>query len=1326
MASSRFGASKYRNATASIPHPEEWYRGALPAAAALTTTSSVPSSFSSNIKTNRNWIITVTQTGELSCRSYDGFVTSMRVGSGGGIGDWDLSRLEDGLLVLGGLDGAISVYNLPSSSNGISSPVLVKTILCSSSPITNVALHPTTSGILLVSTLACPATIYDLSVDDTSPSAVLEAKEPKGMWSVAWKADGRLIAGVGKSGAAYIWDPRSNKDAMVTQVLPIQALKSARLAWIDEDLFLTSFSKTRNRQYSLLSGSSLSAIFTQCVDTNPGILMPIVDHERKIIYVAGRGDMIVRQVELSGSQGYQETLHSLQFPISTSSLAAVHPARLEVMKAEIAKLLVPVIDKDGDALLPVIIKVPRRQLIDYHEDLYPDVAGTVPEQSSVEWIHGGNRLPFLISLDPSRRHIWEEKIEKLSKAKAIDSDASITKQIMSESTNSQTDGIPCVSVIPNSSSAPAAEAASPFVVSSTFLAAATPPVTLDSDLPPLFGNENHTSPMYKVRIMGDFLIAQAYEHRRNGGKGPLMVGLQGPQGCGKTTLAAGIVPYLKEKGLTSSVLSIDDLYKTRQGLKEIAQKHHDNVLLAGRGLPGTHDVGLAVEILEKVRALNDTPNSTVEFPIFDKSLYNGEGDRSSMTTKVIGPLDVFVLEGWSMGFAALSETDLEKAYTQPSPVSPTTSRTFFTSHPISSIRTINSYLAAFASSVYPYLISFIQIEPESYEYVFEWRLEQEHHMKAKNSGKGMTDEQVAKFVERYMPGYELWKGGIWAERVPWRDCCLKLKFGKHRDLIKISAPSAPKTVIANDQGHQREQECTLAQENYASSELRQEAATQVEPSPSATHSQQYLPKLSNTTQQGAKSQVFALIERFNPKWSRRFLAAKTPLIPTYNSIPSPSSLHQDSQILKLTPYLAFFPIQGTGGRLCVHPLRKKGRLAVGGEGYLTAGVEIVDFDVELGAGKRLAIAGEDGVVKIWKIEEDGVQGTGTAPNQILHGQAIDKISQILFHPSASDLLVGVTNNHSCSYIRFWDLSKGEEVKKVEIPASGVFRIAFNSTGNKVAVGTKDGRLLVFDPRYPTSISVGKAHDSPRPFQISWIDDQHLITIGFSRGSQRKLFLYRLPISLSGEIVTIASLTIDVSPSVLFPVYDPDTSILFAWGKGERVIQTYEIHPENERAPIVKLPGFTGDLPQIATAFLPKRLVDWKRVEIAKAFRLTAKTLEEVSFTIPRNKLEFFQDDIYVPTVDVESPSMTTAEWLDGKDALRRMIDLQPREVIPLSQAPKTESSAKKKFIPAKHAMSEQEQKQKEMDALFAKAKMDESSSDEEPPRRGLDPPDDNW
>ena len=63
----------------------------------------------------------------------------------------------------------------------------------------------------------------------------------------------------------------------------------------------------------------------------------------------------------------------------------------------------------------------------------------------------------------------------------------------------------------------------------------------------------------------------------------------------------------------------------------------------------------------------------------------------------------------------------------------------------------------------------------------------------------------------------------------------------------------------------------------------------------------------------------------------------------------------------------------------------------------------------------------------------------------------------------------------------------------------------------------------------------------------------------------------------------------------------------------------------------------------------------------------------------------------------------------------------------MSEAPKVITASKAKFVPAKDVMTEQQKKQQEMDALFAKAKMgDSSDEDDEPKRSGIDPPDDDW
>jgi pantothenate kinase-related protein Tda10 len=208
-----------------------------------------------------------------------------------------------------------------------------------------------------------------------------------------------------------------------------------------------------------------------------------------------------------------------------------------------------------------------------------------------------------------------------------------------------------------------------------------------------------------------------------------------------------------------------DFYLPYKGLKELASRYPENTLLSGRGPPGTHDAPLLSTTLSAIRDINRTAQP-VALPIFDKSLNGGYGDRSSESVPVQSPLDVFLLEGWSLGFEPVSSvTDLHRAGRVAS------------KHPESSITQINDNLAAFASHVHANFDVHIAVRPESYDYVYAWRLEQEHNMKRANGGKGMSDEEVEAFVDRYMPCYELY--GTQTVARP----SLVLTYGRDREVV---------------------------------------------------------------------------------------------------------------------------------------------------------------------------------------------------------------------------------------------------------------------------------------------------------------------------------------------------------------------------------------------------------------------------------------------------------------------------------------------------------------------------------------------------------------
>ena len=408
-----------------------------------------------------------------------------------------------------------------------------------------------------------------------------------------------------------------------------------------------------------------------------------------------------------------------------------------------------------------------------------------------------------------------------------------------------------------------------------------------------------------------------------------------------------------------------DLYKTNAGLKELARQHPNNRLLAGRGPPGTHDIKLAVKTLSAVQLLEAENAEPLQLPIFDKSLCGGEGERSAETVHLQGPINVFILEGWSIGFSALPPGDLKKLYDNA--VASDDDR-YFTAHSLDSLTTLNEYISDFGNRVYPTFSTIVQIEPTRYEDVFAWRLEQEHTMKAKNGGVGMTDEQVHRFVERYMPGYELWKEGIWADHMPWAGNGLRLFFGSAREVIRVVKPTG--SFFPGDK------QLAPAESLHTLTPVR------VPVPASSSRSRAVIPSTSDNVPKSMPSRPS------NPNWSRKSLSAESPLDPTYDHVPSIATLHQDSLILKSTPRVAFFPIQGPGGRLGVHPLNKKGRIAVGGEGYLSGGVEMTDFAVEIfrkEGGGRVAMAGEDGVIRVWQVDVDGVQGAGPDPQLMLKG-----------------------------------------------------------------------------------------------------------------------------------------------------------------------------------------------------------------------------------------------------------------------------------------------------------------------------------------------------
>ncbi|GAA5999169.1 putative ATP-dependent kinase [Rhodotorula paludigena] len=316
-----------------------------------------------------------------------------------------------------------------------------------------------------------------------------------------------------------------------------------------------------------------------------------------------------------------------------------------------------------------------------------------------------------------------------------------------------------------------------------------------------------------AELIAEFIAAQLEEHRarwtaRNGAERrapPFVCAIQGPQGSGKSYTASKLPDLLASLSssaatpIRTAALSLDDLYLPHDNLVAVAAADPSNALLAGRGQAGTHDLALGVALLSALKNPSSVAgeSNVLELPVFEKSLHGGAGDRlpREQWVRVERPseVDVVVFEGWMNGFRPLDPpTALGELY-RLAKQDPARAKEqlgidyeppFLLEHQEEHLAVVQDKLAAYRE-LWDMVDAFVQIRPEKMGFVWEWRLEQEHNMKAKNGGVGMTDEQVKHFIARYMPGYELWLRGIDAADASWAGKGLRVVIDKARAVSSV-------------------------------------------------------------------------------------------------------------------------------------------------------------------------------------------------------------------------------------------------------------------------------------------------------------------------------------------------------------------------------------------------------------------------------------------------------------------------------------------------------------------------------------------------------------
>jgi D-glycerate 3-kinase len=213
---------------------------------------------------------------------------------------------------------------------------------------------------------------------------------------------------------------------------------------------------------------------------------------------------------------------------------------------------------------------------------------------------------------------------------------------------------------------------------------------------------------------------------------PTFIGINGCQGSGKSTLADYAKCYLADQhGLSVEAISIDDFYLSKAARQQLAKEVHP--LLAVRGVPGTHDIQLALHVFAALLA-----QQPCHIPRFDKS--QDDTLPQAQWTKVAQPVDIVILEGWCVGLTPQDENLLTTACNHLERFE----------DPQSIWRKYANRALETYQSLFSYLDALWMLQTPSFKCVYQWRLEQEQKLATKSSGSGIQDEkQIARFIQFY-------------------------------------------------------------------------------------------------------------------------------------------------------------------------------------------------------------------------------------------------------------------------------------------------------------------------------------------------------------------------------------------------------------------------------------------------------------------------------------------------------------------------------------------------------------------------------------------------
>ncbi|XP_044017639.1 coronin-7 isoform X2 [Aphidius gifuensis] len=1200
----RFKASKYKNATPIVPKPEACIRD-ICVGSYQTYGNNIAASaafMAFNVDHNGS-SLAVLPLEDCGRKSKTMPLLHAHTDT---VTDMSFSPFHDGLLATGSQDCLVKLWHIPDTGleESICNPEC--TFSHRQRRVEVVQWHPTADNLLTT------VSYTNLSLwDVVSQNELFSNNEHNDViQSLSWKYDGTLIATSSKDKQLRIIDPRINKP-IVNHCSSHQSIKDSRVVWLGNSgrILTTGFDASRLRQVYIRDLRNLTIPEkTLELDCSTGILMPIFDSDTNMLFLAGKGDTTIMYMEVTDKDPYlvEGIRHSGE---QTKGICSVPKRALHVMQAEVNRIL----QLTSSTVIPIMYQVPRKSYRDFHSDLYPDTAGCVAQNNAEAWIKGHDAPVPKISLDPAKREKGEESITiHKGNLAALKENQQIIKTENAKAAKS-------LHATPKG-----------FVQIAKVQSIVQEHEDRNNDKQKDF-NKNNDKENYDNEADKIDETMKIFDNNNDGGGDDKKIqngggGVGGGGGGGGVGGQTTIPP--KPLPRSSRANSISDEEPKPVARPRTSPNSASVVTSVSPNIVGGYKPRLGPKpfqaksgnqefSFDKVFSVpvappnNDNNNNSNGYHLQDTN-------NSTMTDELVdadksSPIDdneqIIINKENDNGKSDTSsiEEDANSSDSGYKPKTPSTAER----------------RKLFESS--------IKIKDDSPDNDEPGNLERgglnrnsiaERRRLYESRSVSVTDGNLA---EKAM-------GVIGSPTSLRRRDSFKSKNDNKDDdkIIKL-----PVTML-----RQQSMDPRLEKQDIIT-------ATITTPTPKRT------------------STVFGRVSKF--RHLKGTPGHKSTHIENIRNISRQISGECDG--FHANYERVAVPLSGPGGKIAVLELNKTGRLADGVIPALVHGASIMDFQWDPFNNQRLAVACDDGMIRLWEIPNGGLIEPTNEPKHTVEAHT-DKIYIIKFHPLAIDVLASASYDTT---IKIWDLeglnnnNSNNKVAIAKIILTGhndqIFSIAWSPCGQYLATSCKDCKLRVYKPRTSNvPINEGKGPIGTRGARVIWaLDGRYIVVMGFDKVSERQIMVFKAD-QLNTPLNTVG---LDVSPAILMPFYDEDSSTLLLTGRGDSTIYAFEV---TEEAPyICPLSHHRAANLHQGLSFLPKNKCDVASVEFASALRLTNNNIEPLSFTVPRIKSDLFQDDLFPPTRVTWKPTLSSGEWFSGINKHASRINLQPPGMDCLSE-----------------------------------------------------------